>query len=190
MEVRFAKEEDASRVREIYAPYIIDSSVSFEEEVPSVDDIACRIRSLHPTYPWLCCVDSSCNKVIGYAYVSKFRERVAYRWSVDVAIYIDKQYQGKGVASILYSRLFQIVRAQGFFNIYALIAEPNDLSFHLHRKFGFKHVATFTNPGYKAGQWRNVQWWEMILSPHTNPPLPPIPYTELDVSVVQQILKI
>src|SRR5262245_8569394 len=130
MTIREASDADAEPIATIYAPYVRDTAISFEVVPPSTVEIAERIRAVTATYPWLVCSDGSA--VLGYAYASRHRERAAYGWSVDVAVYVRGDAHRRGIGRALYSALLPITAAQGFCNAYGGITLPNASSVGLH----------------------------------------------------------
>jgi L-amino acid N-acyltransferase YncA len=170
--IRFARTTDAPAVLTIYGPFCEESPISFETERPSVREIADRIRKTTERFPWL--VYEGESEVLGYAYASPHRERAAYRWSVDVAIYISEACRGQGIATALYLVLFQLLRIQGYFNAYAGITLPNPASLRLHQKLGFEQVGIYQQVGYKSGAWHDVSWWGLRLQPADRPPAEPL----------------
>lgn len=121
--VRFASERDVERILAIYAPFIIDSAVSFETVVPSLESFRARFTEICEIYPWLVC--EVAGGIAGYAYASSHRSRSAYVWSVDVAVYVDPRFHRRNVGLCLYLRLFEILRQQGFYNAFGGITLPN-----------------------------------------------------------------
>jgi L-amino acid N-acyltransferase YncA len=170
--IRFAATTDAPAVLAIYGPFCEESPISFETERPSVQEIEGRIEKIIDRFPWLICDNE--NELLGYAYASSHRERVAYRWSVDVAIYISETCRGQGIATALYQVLFQLLRIQGYFNAYAGITLPNPASLRLHQKLGFEQVGIYRQVGYKSGAWHDVSWWGLRLQPANRPPAEPL----------------
>ena len=153
----------------IYAPYVSDSVASFEAHPPTGEEIRGRIASAHA---WL--VAELDGVVVGYAYGSAHRERAAYRWAADVAVYIDADHHRSGIGRALYTRLFERLRAIGLWTVCAGITQPNDASNSLHRAMGFVPVGTFRRIGWKAGAWRDVEWWQLDLRPgEPGPPAEP-----------------
>ena len=117
--------------------------------------------------------------VAGYVYACPHRERDAYRWAVDVAVYIAPEHHRRGIRQALYSVLFQILRAQGYFKAYAGVTLPNPGSVGLHEAVGFKRLAVYPGVGYKFGKWLDVGWWELDLQPATVEPPEPVPFEQL-----------
>ncbi|HQU56457.1 MAG: arsinothricin resistance N-acetyltransferase ArsN1 family B [Chitinophagaceae bacterium] len=171
VKIRLATPADATAILAIYAPYIEQTSLTFEIEVPSVDAFANRIKTYLQSWPWL--VSEVDGKIVGYAYASQYRERVAYQWSIECSVYVDEDFHGTGIAKALYTSLFEIVKRQGFNNIYAVINLPNDQSVAFHEKCGFQYFATYEQVGYKLGRWKNVGWWRLIVNEFIDePPVP------------------
>jgi L-amino acid N-acyltransferase YncA len=111
--------------------------------------------------------------VIGYAYVSKHRDREAYQWCVESSVYVLEDYHQKGIAKELYSHLFEILRNRGYINVYAGITLPNPKSYSFHTRMGFEPVGVYKNIGYKLGQWHDVAWLVKTINEHTDDPAPP-----------------
>ena len=162
---------DGAACAAIYGPYVDASGVSFEDVAPSAAELSARIAATSARFPWL--VVELDGAVAGYAYASQHRERAAYRWAVDVAVYVDAAHQGRGAGRALYEALFALLRGQGFRSACAGIALPNDASVALHRALGFEHVGTYRDIGWKAGAWRDVAWWQLQLAPDAPRDEPP-----------------
>lgn len=184
--IRLAQPEDASTMLEIYAPFIRDTSITFETEVPSVSDFAERIKTYMIHFPWL--VFEENGMVAGYAYASRYRERAAYQWGVECSVYIHPEYHRKGIARSLYQTLFQILKFQGFTTVYAVINLPNDHSVALHESMGFHHFATYEKVGYKLGKWKNVGWWQLTLNDYIDNPSPVIKFNEIDSTEIKTLI--
>ena len=163
--IRQAKPTDAVAILDIYAPYIRHTSLTFETKVPAVADFANRISSYLENWPWL--VYEKNGHVVGYAYASRYRERAAYQWGVECSVYIHSDHHRCGIARALYTKLFAILKMQGFTTVYAVINLPNDQSVALHESMGFKYFATFEKVGYKLGKWKNVGWWQLQLNEYS-----------------------
>ncbi|HEV8507783.1 MAG TPA: GNAT family N-acetyltransferase, partial [Chitinophagaceae bacterium] len=121
---------------------------------------------------------------------SKHRERVAYQWSIESSVYIHDDYQRSGVARALYTALIDILRLQGFRNLYAVINLPNDKSVSFHENIGFEYFATYKNVGYKLGRWKNVGWWQLQLNEYSMEPEPPIKFPDIGAKKIDNILQI
>lgn len=172
--IRLATPADARQILDIYAPYIEHTSITFETEQPSVESFAERISSYLQNWPWLVCEKDGL--ITGYAYASRYRERVAYQWSVESSVYIHDDFLRAGIARVLYACLFDILQQQGYRNVYAVINLPNDRSVALHEKCGFVYFATYEQVGYKLGKWKNVGWWRKIINDFGDEPDPPVPF--------------
>ncbi|HEY7138003.1 MAG TPA: arsinothricin resistance N-acetyltransferase ArsN1 family B [Acidimicrobiia bacterium] len=175
--LRDANVGDAGGVHMIYAPAVASTPISFETEVPSVDEMAERIASTTVRFPWL--VAELDGDVVGYAYAGPFNDRAAYRWSVATSVYVADAAQRRGVARMLYDALLPRVRTLGYVNAYAGIALPNEASVALHERFGFRRVAVFPAAGYKLGAWHDVGWWWLALV--APPPVAPRDVEPIDV---------
>jgi L-amino acid N-acyltransferase YncA len=184
--LRLAKEEDAQEILDIYSFYITNTVVSFETEVPAREEMRERIRSSLAAYCWL--VWEEDGKVGGYAYASRHHKRAAYRWAVDVSIYVGEKWQGKGVGKALYSALFLILRRQGYYNAYACICLPNAGSVGIHEYFGFKKIAHFTKVGYKFGAWWDTGWWELFLQDKSVLPSEPLALAQVNREEIRRLL--
>ena len=170
MTLRLATPADAPGVRTIYAPFVRDTWVSFETEVPSADEIAGRIETAVPRFPWLVVDDGGA--VAGYTYASAHRGRTAYQWSVEVSAYVADGHRRQGLARRLYGALFDVLRLQGFANAYAGIALPNEASVGFHEAVGFEPVGVYRGVGFKRGAWRDVGWWALRLGDGAAPDPP------------------
>jgi L-amino acid N-acyltransferase YncA len=174
--VRIAVPTDAIAIQGIYAPVVTSTTISFELEPPTVEEMAQRIESTLAHYPYL--VAESNGQVLGYAYASQHRARQAYGWSVDVTVYVDPVYHRGGIGKALYERLLPLLERQGFHAAYAGISLPNVASQALHERFGFQHIGTYPEVGFKHGKWHDVGYWRRLLNPAT-PPHPVIPFNAL-----------
>lgn len=170
---------DAAACAELYAPYVEDGPISFEERAPSAAELAERIERTLTTHPWL--VAERGGELVGYAYACPHRQRTAYRWSVDVSVYVAAGHVGEGIGRALYTALFERLRGQRFRMAYAGITLPNAASVALHEGLGFVQVGTMREVGWKLGEWRDVGWFQLELAPATTepPPEPLLPEQEL-----------
>ncbi len=169
--VRLANAGDAQGILSIYAPIVLETTISFELEPPSREQIDARIEKTLERFPWL--VYEADGSVVGYAYASQHRERAAYQWSVDVSVYVAKERRGKGLGRALYTPLFAILADLGYYTALAGIVLPNPASVGLHEAMGFEHVGIYRNIGYKLGAWHDVGWWQRQLQPYGESPKPP-----------------
>jgi phosphinothricin acetyltransferase len=153
---------DARACARIYAPYVRDTAISFEDEPPDEVQMRRRIENVRARYPWL--VAEQDGHVVGFAYASQHRERAAYRWAVDVAIYLDRGHRGRGLGRRLYESLFELLSAQGLRMACAGIALPNPASVALHEKLGFELVGVYRRIGWKFDAWHDVAWYQRELA--------------------------
>jgi phosphinothricin acetyltransferase len=160
--IRSATRDDAPALLEIYRPFIEYKAVSFETDVPSVEEFAARIDKSLKGWAWL--VAETHGQIAGYAYGGQHRERAAYRWSVETSVYLHPDFRRQGIASQLYARLFDVLAAQGYCNAYAGITLPNDASMRFHQSMGFEWIGVFKRVGWKFGQWHDVAWLHRPLS--------------------------
>lgn len=161
MNVRQIVIADAPSVQAIYAPYVTDTTVSFEEVPPDIKEVERRIANILPHYPYL--VAEKDGQVVGYAYASEHRTRAAYRTSVDVTVYVAPGAQRSGVARRLYSDLLPAAASLGYHAAFAGIALPNRASVGLHEAMGFEPVGIYREVGRKFGAWHDVGWWQRLL---------------------------
>jgi len=186
IDLRLATEKDAPGILAIYAPYIESTSFTFETGTPTKEAFEERIRTYLQNWPWLVCeVDGV---IAGYAYATRYRERTAYQWCTESSVYIHDDFQRGGIARALYTGLFEILKRQGFRNIYAVINLPNDKSVAFHESCGFEYFATYEKVGYKLGKWKNVGWWRLIVNEFGMEPAAPIKFADLDKTFLPALL--
>ncbi len=161
MDVRQIVIGDAPSVQAIYAPYVTDTTVSFEEVPPDIMEVERRIAAILPRYPYL--VAEEDGRVVGYAYASEHRTRAAYRTSVDVTVYVAPGAQRRGVARRLYSHLLPAAASLGYHAAFAGIALPNLASVGLHEAMGFEPIGIYREVGRKFDAWHDVGWWQRLL---------------------------
>jgi phosphinothricin acetyltransferase len=174
MRIRPAHPDDAAAIAAIYAPIVRDTAISFELEPPGEDEIRRRIAATLPWLPWLVGEDAQ-GALCGYVYASRFRERAAYQWAVEVTAYVREDCRGTGVGRRLYTRLFELLIELGYFQAIAGITLPNAASVGLHEAMGFEAVTRYRNVGYKHGAWLDVGYWQKALRPLQDPQ-PPRPF--------------
>ena len=180
--IRLATALDAAEIAEIYGYYVDETPISFEEVSPSVEEMRRRIETTLPNNPWLvyCDSDGEQDRVVGYAYAYPHHIRAAYRWSVDIGMYLHHDYTGRGIGRRLYNVLLRILQAQRYRTVVAGIALPNAASQGLHDALGFTHIGTFPKIGYKFGQFRDVGYWTLRLPVEDEQTLEePIPFAEI-----------
>lgn len=187
LKIRLATPADARGILEIYAPYIRNTSLTFEFEVPSEKDFTFRINKYSEEWPWLVC--ESNGMISGYAYASRYRERPGYQWSCECSVYIHESFMNRGIAQSLYAALFNILKRQGYRNVYAVINLPNDKSVALHEKCGFTWMATYKNVGYKLGKWKDVGWWVLQLNEYDDEPAAPVSINKMNQEFLPELFK-
>lgn len=154
---------DAAACAAIYAPYVLGSPATFDETPPTAAELAERIATLSATHAFL--VSERDGQVAGYAYAGPHRPRAAYRWAIDVSVYVREGFHRQGVGRELYGALLPQMRARGYRVACAGITLPNASSVGLHESFGFEQVGVYRGIGWKAGAWRDVGWWQLELAP-------------------------
>lgn len=159
--IRPAQASDAAAMLAIYRPFVVETAVSFEEIVPSLEEFSARLQKY--LSGWRVFVAEVDGNVVGYAYGSMHRERAAYRWSVETTVYVARQNQRSGVGRSLYGMLLPALADAGYCNAYAGVALPNDASIGLHLASGFQPIGTFPRVGRKHGAWRDVAWFHKTL---------------------------
>lgn len=185
VELRVATPADAAAIAAIYAPVIRETVISFETAEVPADAMRQRIETTLARYPWL--VAEAAGTVVGYAYATQHRARAAYDWSVDVSVYLAEQARHRRLGRALYVALLDLLTAQGYANAFAGITLPNDASVGLHETIGFTPVGVYRAVGWKLGAWRDVGWWQCVLSTVAIPP-PPVPLPQLDERIVSSAL--
>lgn len=185
--IRTATAADAADLLAIYAPYVTNTAITFEYEVPSLKEFRSRIIHTLQRYPYLVAEENG--NILGYAYTGPFGERPAYGWAAETSIYLRQDVRGKGLGKRLYTALEEISRAQHVQNLYACIAYPdvddayltgNSVAFHAH--MGYREVGRFHRCGYKFGTWYHMTWMEKMLGSHDVPPAPFIPFPQLNIN--------
>lgn len=176
---------DAPELVEVYRPYVEKTAITFEYEVPSVEEFTDRIKNISAKYPYL--VVEQDGRIIGYAYTSAFHVRKAYEWSAEMSIYLSDRCKGLGLGRRLYEILEDISYKQGITNLYACIGAPekedeyltnNSINFHDH--MGYKLIGRFTRCGYKFSRWYDMVWMEKIIAQHQTDAKDIIPYPMLN----------
>lgn len=185
--LRFATVNDAPALLEIYRPYVENTSISFETEVPALAEFEARIREYSAFFPYL--VAEEDGKILGYAYAHAFHERKAYQWTVETSIYVAETARGNHVGKTLYGALLPLLKAQGIQNTCAVITVPNAPSMAFHHAMGFHSGNLLPDFGYKNGAWRGVAYLYCALGPHEASPKPPVSIWELPEEILKNLLK-
>ena len=159
--IRKVNIKDAEDIRNIYNYYVQNTIITFEEDTVDHDEMARRIDAISTEYPWF--VFEADNKVVGYAYASRWKMRSAYRFAVESTVYVDPEYYRRKIGFKVYDRLIQELKALSFHTAMGGIALPNDASIALHEKLGFVKVGHFKEVGQKFGKWIDVGYWELLI---------------------------
>lgn len=171
--IRLATENDSAGILKVFTPIVECTAISFATEVPTVEEYRLKIRETLREFPWL--VQEDKGEILGYAYASKHRTLGAYRWSVELSLYVAESSRRRGVGRSLYGALIPLLKRQGYYNAYAGITLPNVASVALHEHFGFRPFCVFRSIGYKLGKWHDVGWWELSIQrkypPHPSEPM-------------------
>lgn len=159
--MRPAVPQDAAACVAIYRPYVLDTAISWEVEVPTVDEMAARITAARETHEWL--VLEHDERVIGYAYGHALYRVASYRWSAQTGIYVDADHHRAGGGRGLYTRLLRRLAERGYRRAIAGITQPNEASNGFHRSFGFQEVGLYRRVEWKLGKWHDVAWMQLDL---------------------------
>ncbi|NHM16609.1 GNAT family N-acetyltransferase [Eggerthellaceae bacterium zg-887] len=180
--IRPASPADAEALLDIYAPYVRDTAVTFEYDVPSLAEFRRRIETTLVRHPWL--VAEQTGVICGYAYAGPFKGRAAYDWSVETSVYVRRDLRGGGVGSALYRELERISQAQGIVNLYACIActdaeddRLTNASIAFHERRGYRLAGAFPHCAYKFDRWYDMVWMSKQLTPLPETPKPLVPYS-------------
>ena len=190
--IRLASTGDAAALLDIYAPYVRYTAISFEYEVPPLDEFRERIRATAAKYPYIA---AECGEaLLGYAYCGVFSARAAYAHSAETTIYVRRDVRGCGIGRKLYETLEAAAKAQNIFNLYACAAYPDVEdefltrgSIRFHERMGYTVVGEFRNCGCKFGRWYNIAWLEKIIGGHKPNPASFIPFYELGAETLSRI---
>lgn len=159
--IRAAELADASAIAAVYAPFVETSRATFEEIVPSAEEMAQRLTGGSIDYPWF--VAELEGAVVGYTSSTAFRQRSAYRWAVETGVYVTPSYQRQGIAQLLALRLLDELSRRGFVTAIATITLPNEASVGFHEALGYRQVGFIGGCGFKLGQWADIGYWQRDL---------------------------
>lgn len=191
--IRVATTDDTKELLDIYAPYVTDTAISFEYDVPSLAEFKTRITDILKKYPYI--VAEYNGEILGYAYTHAFVGRAAYDHAVETTIYLKEGKTKMGVGRMLYEALERISKAQNILNMNACIGYPeiedehltmNSVQFHEH--MGYRMVGIFHNCGYKFDTWYHMVWMEKMIGEHNSTPMPVIPFSDLDNEKISHLL--
>lgn len=193
--LRFAEENDAEELLGIYAPYVRETAITFEYDVPEVDEFRERIRKTLAKYPYIAAERDG--EIVGYAYAGEFKSRAAYDWAVETSIYVKRGMGRGGIGKKLYCALENVLRAQNILNVNACVAYPepddeyltkNSVRFHEH--LGYRFVGRFNKCGFKFGRWYDMVWLEKFIGEHSSTPKKVRWFSECDVNEMKNYLNI
>lgn len=173
IKIRVATLADVAALLQIYAPYVQKTAITFDYEVPTLEEFTEKIKRLLKKYPVL--VAETAEGIVGYAYADNFKNKQAYDWAVETTIYVAEGCKKMGVGRSLYEELESILKSQNIVNLNACIAYPMEEDEHLtkdsvffHEKLGYRMVGEFRQCGYKFNHWYNMVWMEKHIGEHTN----------------------
>lgn len=165
--LRAATLSDAEAILRIYSYYCDSTVITFELETPGLEEFRTRMKTVMAKYPYL--VAEKNGEVVGYAYAGTFKERLAYRWTVESTVYLKHGETGAGLGTLLYTELLKQLKAQNILNVLGVITLPNDASTRLHERLGFKKAGVLPQSGFKFNAWHDVGIWQL----EWDKPLPP-----------------
>lgn len=186
--LRIATEDDVLQILRIYAPYVENTTITFEYDVPSLPEFMQRFQAVTAQYPWL--VWEEAGEILGYAYASAPYARAAYAWCAEPSVYLHPQAKRKGIGRRLYAGLEALLKLQGYQILYTLITSENSDSLEFHRKMGYITRVDFPDCGFKFGRWLGVTWMEKRLTSVIIPSGNPLPWSVLrqDIQKISDIL--
>ena len=159
--VRPAVPQDAAACVAIYRPYVENTAISWEIEVPTVDEMASRIDGLRATHEWL--VLERGDQIVGFAYGQPLKRLASFRWSAETGIYMTSPITAPAVGATLYTRLLRRLTERGYRQAFAGITQPNEASNEFHRSFGFQDAGTYRRVAWKHDSWHDVAWMQLDL---------------------------
>ena len=187
--IRTATTNDAEAILAIYAPYVETTAITFEYEIPGIEEFRERIRNVLKKYPYL--IAEAEGEIVGYAYAGPFKGRAAYDWAVETTIYVDRARKRMGIGRKLYDKLEEALRKQGILNMEACSGYPETEDEHLtkdsvrfHEKLGYRMVGEFYQCGYKFSHWYNMVWMEKMIGEHQEKQPQIHPYSEIENNVI------
>ena len=189
--IRFARPEDAPKLLEIYAPYVLETVITFEYDVPSIEEFTERMRTIQCKYPYL--VAECGGEPVGYAYAGRFVRRAAYDWAAETTIYLKQNQKKQGIGRKLYEALEAILKEMNICNLNACIGYPssedeyltkNSAQFHAH--MGYQMAGEFHQCGYKFGRWYNMVWMEKMIGEHAPTPAPVLNVNEIKTQIAEK----
>ena len=186
MKLRMIRIDDVKGVQEVYKPFVKNTPITFEYNVPSYKKFVKRVEKVCETYPWV--VAEVDGEIAGYAYASRFKERMAFTWDVETFIYVSEKSNSRGIGAALYSALEEILKMQGFYNMYAMITATAKNSISFHEKMGYQKVYTLEKCAWKFDQWYGMSCMEKRIGDFDTDPEPIIPIKIIDKKKIDKIL--
>jgi L-amino acid N-acyltransferase YncA len=177
MDVRVATEEDAEAILAIYVPIVRDTAISFEDDVPTVEEMRRRIRETLVNYPWF--VAEEDGELLGYGYAGPLRTRAAYRWSAEVSMYVRPDVQHTGVGTSIGMKITQALLRMGVVTLFGGTTLPNPAGEGIYLKSGFEQSGVWRTAGFKQGKWHDVGWYQRSIRDAEGEPPPFVPFSEL-----------
>ncbi|MEG1580650.1 MAG: N-acetyltransferase family protein [Bacteroidaceae bacterium] len=186
--IRAAKEADAEAVHQIYQYYVKHTTITFDYNTPSSEQIALDFKRIQQNYPYL--VATIDHEIVGYCYAHAFHERPAFQWNAELSVYIAPSWHHQGIGQALYQKLIELLRQQNVQTLYALIDATNTISIKMHQRFGFATVGKWEKTGYKLGRWIDLVVMDCKMSTYNIPPQPFIPFNELKTAEKEATTKL
>lgn len=185
--IRLARPEDGEALSAIYAPYVRETTITFEYDPPTPGEFRRRVETTLTRYPWLVLEEEG--ELLGYAYASRYQSRAAYQWGAEGSVYLARDRRGKGLGISLYRCLMELLAEQGVRRFYACITHPNPASESFHRRMGFTQLGLFPQAGFKLGKWLDILWMGLPLGDQTAAPEPFRPFPDLSPERVAEIIR-
>ena len=185
--LRLARREDVRAIMAIYAPYVRETAVTFEYEMPSYEAFVRRFEGISAGYPWL--VWEEAGEILGYAYADRAFERAAFAWDADMSVYLREDARGRGIGGRLYDCLEQMLGQRGYHNLYALITGENLSSVRFHERRGYERLGVLRATGFKFGRWHDLYWYGLRLREAGDPGAMPEPFscTREDAALMERL---
>lgn len=187
MKLRLIRESDIKDVLTIYKPFIKNTAITFEYTIPSLKKFRKRVEHVTAKHPWI--VAEANGQIVGYAYAAVFKERMAFSWDVETSIYVPESAQMQGIGTALYGAMEEILKLQGFYNIYAIITSSAKRSLYFHEKMGYQPMYTLEHCGWKFDQWYGITCMCKTIADFNETPREIIPVKDLDKKDIEKILK-
>lgn len=184
--VRLVEASDAAALCKIYAPYVLNTTISFETKPPDEAEFTHRISDISKDFPYIKCEING--EIIGYAYAHRYRERSAYRWCAELSIYVIEKAHGLGVGRALYFALLSFLKLMRYQSAYGVVTCPNPESDRLHLAMGFENTGTLQKCGYKLGKWIGVTTYQLFIGSHPEDPAEPLSISDIPAERIGEIL--